>query len=114
MRSEGESRTPRFVARRSPVTCRGSAGGALKRAVILFDVDGTLVDPETGVASSVLAATQALGLPPPSAQVLRRLIGPPLQDGFAEVLGLSPAQVEAAVSVFRQSYSRRGLYDYRI
>lgn len=82
----------------------------LLRAVLL-DLDGTLVDPGRGVFAAVRAATDALGLPPPQPALLRRFVGPPIQEGFAQLLGLDEPQVERAIAVFRASYSSSGLYD---
>lgn len=78
--------------------------------VLLLDLDGTLIDPSAGVAAALSAATASLGLPAPNREDLRRLVGPPLQDGFAEVLGLCPEQVAVAVAAFRDAYGRGGLH----
>lgn len=79
--------------------------------LVLFDLDGTLVDPGPGVAASVRAATRSLRLPTPDDGTLRRFIGPPVQEGFAELLGLGPEQTQAAIRVFRDHYTDVGLFD---
>ena len=60
----------------------------LRDRLVLFDLDGTLVDSSPGIWASVRAATAALALPEPTAEQLRAMVGPPLQDGFALVLGV--------------------------
>lgn len=75
--------------------------GRLEGRLVLVDLDGTLVDSAPGIWSSVRAAVAALGLPEPSAEELRAMVGPPLQDGFTHVLGVAvdtPAEVPAALA----------------
>lgn len=71
------------------------------RRLVLFDLDGTLVDSSSAIWSSVCAAVARLGLTEPTAEQLRALIGPPLQDGFAEILGLGPTDVDRALRAYR-------------
>jgi phosphoglycolate phosphatase len=73
--------------------------------LVLFDLDGTLVDSAPGIAASVRAAVASLGLPAPSTAQLRAMVGPPLQDGFAVVFGLSGADVDRAVTAYRAHYT---------
>ncbi len=57
-------------------------------AGVLFDLDGTLVDSSPGIHAAVRVAAAELGLPEPTADQLTAMVGPPLQDGFAAVLGV--------------------------
>jgi phosphoglycolate phosphatase-like HAD superfamily hydrolase len=59
--------------------------------LVLFDLDGTLVDSSPGIHASVRSAAAELGLPEPSAAQLRAMVGPPLQEGFALVLRVPPS-----------------------
>ena len=79
--------------------------------LVLFDLDGTLVDSTPGIWASVRAAAEALGLPRPTPEQLRRMVGPPLQDGFALVLGVPPDDVPRAVAAYRAHYSAGALLD---
>lgn len=85
---------------------------AVGPTTVLFDLDGTLVDPGRGVSLAVEAACAALGLNAPLPAVMRRFVGPPLQDGFRELLGLTEADLPVAVSAFRASYRSGGILDY--
>ena len=54
--------------------------------VVLFDIDGTLLDTERFILGAYHSALDALDLPVPSDEVLRRMTGDPLDqiyDGFA-------------------------------
>lgn len=64
--------------------------------------------------AAVTAATATLGLPSPNQALLRRFVGPPIREGFAELLGLNPADVQVAVAAFRESYATGGLHDFDV
>ncbi|MGQ9874759.1 MAG: HAD hydrolase-like protein, partial [Chloroflexus sp.] len=76
---------------------------------ILFDLDGTLTDPFTGIARSVNYALQQLGHPRLSDDELRHWIGPPLHTSFEQLLG-DPRLADQAVAHYRQRYWETGLY----
>lgn len=82
--------------------------------LVLFDLDGTLVDSSPGIRASVRAAASALGLPSPAEDRLRAMIGPPLQDGFADVFGLRPAEATAAVAAYREHYAAGAVLDVTV
>ena len=82
--------------------------------LVLFDLDGTLVDSTPGIWASVRAAAAALGLPPPTTGQLRAMVGPPLQDGFADVFGLPPAEVTRAVVAYRSCYAAGAVLDVTV
>jgi phosphoglycolate phosphatase len=82
--------------------------------LVLFDLDGTLVDSTPGIVASVRHAAAELGLPEPSAQQLRAMIGPPLQDGFALVLRVPIEEVPRAVAAYRAHYAAGALLDVTV
>jgi phosphoglycolate phosphatase len=47
----------------------------------------------------------------PDEDILKTLIGPPIQKGFAEIIGLQGADNEKAVKVFRDYYGTKGLFE---
>jgi phosphoglycolate phosphatase len=90
------------------------AGGAGPGRLVLFDLDGTLVDSSPGIHASVRVAAAAVGLPEPTPAQLRAMVGPPLQDGFALVLGVPPADVPRAVAAYRAHHSAGALLDVAV
>lgn len=77
-------------------------------ALVLFDLDGTLVDSEPGIAASVAHALGRFGLPAPTREALRAWIGPPLRESFAAVFGAGDPRVDAAVAAYRERYVASG------
>ena len=82
---------------------------SLSGRLVLFDLDGTLVDSSPGIHAAVRYAAAALGLPEPTARQLRGMVGPPLQDGFALVLRVPVADVPRAVAAYREHYAAGAL-----
>jgi phosphoglycolate phosphatase len=82
--------------------------------LVLFDLDGTLVDSSPGIHASVRHAAAEVGLPPPTPAQLRGMVGPPLQDGFALVLGVPLADIPRAVAAYRAHYTAGALLDVTV
>jgi phosphoglycolate phosphatase len=90
-------------------------GATTKAArLVLFDLDGTLVDSTPGIWASVRVAAAELGLPEPTADQLNAMVGPPLQDGFALVLGVPAPGVPRAVAAYRAHYAAGALLDVTV
>lgn len=80
----------------------------------LFDLDGTLIDSERGIAACLAHACAGVGAPPPDPAQLRRFIGPPLQHGLAELLGDDPQRIGTAVALYRQRYDAVGWLEHDV
>lgn len=78
---------------------------------VLFDLDGTLTESGQGVANGVLHALAAFDLPAPSADELRKYLGPPLWVSFDEYAGLKGADIERAVHIYREYYHETGRFE---
>jgi phosphoglycolate phosphatase len=77
---------------------------------VLFDLDGTLTNPFTGITNSMQHALREVGLEPPLVEQLRRYIGPPLQVTFREILG-DDARAAEALGHYRQRYGETGKFE---
>jgi phosphoglycolate phosphatase len=77
-------------------------------SLILFDLDGTLVDSGPGIRASVRHAAAMVGLPEPTTEQLRALIGPPFPAAFRDVLGVDAATGDAMMSAYREVYGGGG------
>ncbi|MBB3676824.1 HAD hydrolase-like protein [Modestobacter versicolor] len=82
--------------------------------LVLFDLDGTLVDSTPGIWASIRVAAAQLGLPEPTEGQLRSMVGPPLQDGFAGAFGLTGEDVGRAVAAYRAHYAAGAMFDAHV
>jgi len=69
----------------------------------LLDLDGTLADSAALITEHLAAALTTVGAPVPGPEVLRTLVGPPLETSFP-ALGLTADQTEAAITIYRAGY----------
>lgn len=82
---------------------------------MLFDLDGTLTDPREGITACIRHALRQLGEQVPEASALERFIGPPLRDGFAELLREpTPHRVTTAIHLYRERFVAAGMYENRV
>ena len=82
--------------------------------MLLFDLDGTLIDSETGIVASTEYALTKLGVPIPSREVLRTWIGPPLRATFPLAVGDNPEIIERAVSLYRERFMDVGWGEHHV
>lgn len=82
---------------------------------ILFDLDGTLIDPREGITRSIQYALKKLGRPAPKSDRLLWCIGPPLKESFQILLDdTSPETAEAALMHYRERYNRTGKFENKV
>lgn len=79
--------------------------------VILFDLDGTLTDSKEGILNCLRYAFQKLDMPIPDEATLIQFIGPPLQDTFMELGGLTREQALMGIEAFRERYEPIGKFE---
>jgi phosphoglycolate phosphatase len=78
---------------------------------LLFDLDGTLIDPKTGIVNSICHALSKLRVPAGNPDSLTRFIGPPLHESFQKYYAMTESQAHRAVCYFREYFSLRGMYE---
>ncbi len=79
---------------------------------LLFDLDGTLTDPSSGITNCIAYALDRLNIPCPPAESLKKYIGPPLYQSFMELLGTDDRSAgENAVKIYRERFSTIGLFE---
>ena len=77
--------------------------------LILFDLDGTLSDPLVGIGRSINYALEHFGFAPLDLARLAQYVGPPIDETFASLTGVSSdADIRALVAKFRERYSDVG------
>ena len=93
----------RGAAEHDKIFQNGSEGKFIYH-VILFDLDGTLTDSKEGILNCLRYAFEKLGMPIPDEATLIKFIGPPLQDTFMELGGLTKEQATVGFEAFRERY----------
>ena len=79
---------------------------------VIFDMDGTLVDPRRGIFDALKYALRRLRAPLPPNEAFSSFVGPPLRSVFSRILGTEdPGELENAVALYRERYSTSGIYD---
>jgi phosphoglycolate phosphatase len=82
---------------------------------ILFDLDGTLIDPREGITRSIQYALEKLGRPAPESDRLLWCIGPPLKESFQILLDdTSSEPAEEALKHYRERYNRTGKFENKV
>ncbi len=74
---------------------------------ILFDLDGTLTDSGEGIMNCFVITMKRFGLPVPTREEMRVIIGPPLRDSFRR-FGVREEDMEEAVLCYRDHYNDTG------
>ncbi len=79
--------------------------------LVIFDLDGTLLDTTEGVLNAVRYAIDVCGLAPLPEERLTAFIGPPIQDSFRSAYGIEDTdRLQEIAGVFRERYKERELY----
>jgi phosphoglycolate phosphatase len=82
---------------------------------LLFDLDGTITDPERGIAQCINHALDGAGRPSPPIDLLRRYIGPPLRGTFAELLETEDeSAIDTALDCYRHRFVQVGMYENEV
>ena len=77
---------------------------------IFFDLDGTLTDSGEGIFNCAELSLKHFGLPIPTRQEMRCIVGPPLRETFAK-FGVPADGIETALEVYRSRYNTVGLFE---
>lgn len=80
-------------------------------SALLFDLDGTIIDPREGIINSILYTVKELGLKEKNPETLISFIGPPLQHSFKERYHLSDEDAMEAVRIYRVYYAEKGIFE---
>lgn len=83
----------------------------MKYSNVLFDLDGTLTDPQTGITKSVQYALAKAGITETDLSKLLPFIGPPLHQSFMEYYAFTEAQAWEAVNAYREYFKVTGIFE---
>ncbi len=77
--------------------------------VVIFDLDGTLVDPAGAITGGLSAALEAHGVDVPDEQALKSFIGPPLAASLKVLPGVTEELIPKLIEHYREGYMREGM-----
>src|SRR6187399_1870442 len=83
----------------------------LRYATVLFDLDGTLIDPKVGITTSVQVALARFGIAIDDRDLLLPYIGPPLRESFQRYHGLDDTQAVEAIGYYREHFGPKGVFE---
>ena len=77
---------------------------------VLFDLDGTLIDPGAGIAGTIQFVLDALGLASRFDGTVPWFVGPPLTEIFRRLLPVDSGEelIERAVSLYIERFATHG------
>ncbi|HJV68359.1 HAD hydrolase-like protein [Ideonella sp.] len=82
---------------------------------VLFDLDGTLSDPQLGIGRSINHALAHFGFAPLADAEVSRCIGPPLDESFRAITGRDDdATIHGLVAAYRERYGDIGYAENRL
>lgn len=87
---------------------------AMDKQFILFDLDGTLTDPKTGITRCVQYALKDQGIEVENPDELKCYIGPPLDESFQRFHNMTPENAWRAVEKYRERFSDIGIFENEV
>ncbi len=81
-----------------------------KYKIAIFDLDGTLLNTAEGILAATKHTIETFHHRIPSEEVLRTFIGPPIQDSFERVYGLTKEEADVMAAEFRKKYKEDCLF----
>lgn len=85
-----------------------------KYKYIFWDLDGTISDSGEGIFNAIAHTVGQMDIELPPPEILRKFVGPPLRDSFVKYCGLSIEESEKAVTIFREYYKDKGIYENKM
>lgn len=76
---------------------------------VIFDLDGTLVDPAGGIAGGISAALREMDLPVPEQAILNSMVGPKLSDSLLHLANVPTELVDQVIDRYRRHYKESGI-----
>jgi phosphoglycolate phosphatase len=81
---------------------------------VIFDLDGTLVDPAGGITDGIAAALTELGLGIPRKARMDAMIGPKLSHSLTDIAGVPADRLDDAIRIYRTHYRTTGIAQSRL
>lgn len=83
----------------------------MKYDIVLFDLDGTIIDSSEGITKSVAYAMDKHGIAHGDNETLKCFIGPPLKEQFMKICGVDETKGTELVNTYREYYAVKGIFE---
>lgn len=79
---------------------------------LIFDLDGTISNPEMGIFNAYRYAFKEMRLPAPPDNLLKQYVGPPLRSVFGTYFNFEEEKINAAIQAYRHYYiEQEGMFE---
>ena len=78
--------------------------------LIIFDLDGTLLDTGWGILKCIESTLEKMGLGVLDEEICRSFVGPPLKKRFLELFNTDEKSADAFVAIFREGYGNGDIF----
>ena len=78
--------------------------------LIIFDLDGTLLDTGKGILKCIESTLEKMGLGVLDEEICRSFVGPPLKKRFLELFNTDEKTADTFVATFREGYGNGGIF----
>ena len=85
-----------------------------KYKYIMFDLDGTLIDPKIGQINAIDYALQYFNIDEPNKESLCKFIGLPLKESFVKYYSFNNEQVKIGIEKYREYILNKGLKEANV
>lgn len=82
-----------------------------QKQVVLFDLDGTVIDSSEGIFNSIDYVFKELSIDVQERSILQKFIGPSLASSFRKFCGMNDEQANHAVKIYREYYKTKGILE---
>ena len=85
-----------------------------KYEYIMFDLDGTLIDPKVGQVNAVDYALKYFNINEQDKEKLCKFIGPPLKESFAKYYNFNDEQIIIGIEKYREYFLKQGIREANV
>ena len=82
----------------------------IKTKLIIFDLDGTLLDTGRGISKCIASTLGKMGFKVHDEEMCKTFVGPPLKKRFLELYNTEEQTANAFVNLFREEYAKGDIF----
>lgn len=82
--------------------------------IIIFDMDGTLIDSVRGIVNCVQYSALKMGREQFDFEKLKFIPGTVLKESLSELYGYNSDEVDKAAEIWRERYRKKGMYEMEV